>query len=469
MLIVNVASEINPYAKTGGLADVTGSMPLSMADKNTIILFMPLYKNVEKDFSPEIHSSFSIKMGLEKKTVVIKKLNPHKNVTVYFVGEYNFFERDKIYGDYKDDAERFSFFAKVVLEFIKKQNILPDVIHCHDWQTGLLPLFAKEDSYFDKTVICYTIHNIAFQGNYPYEKMFTAEIDTSYFAYDKIEFFGNISFMKAGIIYSDFVNTVSSSYKDETLTSEYGFGMQHVLNHKKNDYYGVINGIDYKEWDAEKDKYIEKNYSSKTIIDKELNKKSMLKEYFNINKTDKPLFTAITRLSFQKGIGLIIASISEIVSKGCYVIILGSGEEKYEKDLEQLEINYSSNFKFIKGYDFALSHKLYASADFFLMPSLFEPCGLSQLISLRYATLPIVRKTGGLKDTVIDVIEDNKNGNGFVFENMKITDFNKAIDNAIKFYNSAKFENLKKKVMKQDYSWKVTSDEYMKLYLKYKK
>ena len=469
MLIVNVASEINPYAKTGGLADVTGSMPLFMSDKNTIILFMPLYANVEKDFSPEIYSSFSVEMGFEKKTAVVKKLEPHKNITVFFIGEYNYFERDKIYGDYSDDAERFSFFSKSVLIFLKKEKINPDVIHCHDWQTGILPLFAREDDYFDKSVLCYTIHNIAFQGNFPYEKMFTAGIDTSYFSYDKIEFFGNISFMKAGIIYSDFVNTVSSSYRDETLTSEYGFGMQHVLNHRKFDYYGVVNGIDYKEWDSQKDKNIVKNYSSDDISGKKINKQAIMKEYFPEGNTQRPLFTAVTRLAFQKGIELIIKSIPELALKDCYIIILGSGDENYEKSLENLEKNFRSNFKFIKGYDFSLSHKLYSSSDFFLMPSLFEPCGLSQLISLRYGTIPVVRKTGGLKDTVRDVIIDEKEGNGFVFEKMNITDFNNAIENAVTFYSTDRFEALQKKVMKVDYSWKVTSDEYIKLYTKYRK
>ncbi|MFA5478522.1 MAG: glycogen/starch synthase [Candidatus Muiribacteriota bacterium] len=470
MNIFHLASEVNPYIKTGGLADVVGSLPVSQASirGNKVNILMPLYKKIPENFDVEYFTDFSVDTPYGKKTVIVKTFQHTKNIKVFFIGEYGYYFRDEIYGDYEDNAERFAFFSKSSLELIKKLDIKPDVVHCHDWQTGLTSFYGKKDKFFNNTVFAFTIHNIAYQGLFNYSDLYTMDIDSSYFTQDYLEFYGKGSMLKAGIVFSDFVNTVSPSYRNETLTPEYGFGMDGLLQSVSFKYSGIVNGIDIKEWNAEKDKMIYKKYSADKIDDKEINKKKLFQDMNLKYHSESALFVAVTRLAEQKGIELIINNIKFIAENGHKLIILGSGDKFYEDLLIEFEKKYAENVRVILKYDFELAHKLYAGADFFLMPSKFEPCGLSQLISLLYGTIPVVRKTGGLADTVLDLKTNPEIGTGFVFENFFIDEFQQALDNALTvFKNKNSFKNLKIRAMNQDFTWDNTSKEYLKLYKQY--
>ncbi|MGM0606794.1 MAG: glycogen synthase GlgA [Candidatus Muiribacteriota bacterium] len=471
MNITHICSELNPFIKTGGLADVTGSLPKAQAkSKNEINIIVPLYKDIIENYSLDYYADFPMETPLGLKTVIVKKTKIKRKLTVYFIGEHSYFYRDKIYGDYEDNPQRFAFFSKAALNFLEKYNNIPDVVHCHDWQTGLVSLYARGNNKFKNTVFGYTIHNIAFQGLFDFTDLYSLELNSYYFTPDKLEFFGKGSFLKAGIIYSDFVNTVSPTYRDETFTPEYGFGLQGLLEWKRKDYYGVINGIDKDEWNPLKDNKIFNNYSYLKIAEKEPNKKELLKKVNLPFKKDRALFVSITRLADQKGIDLIINSASNIVKKGHYLIILGSGDTFYEELLKEFEKKFPQNIRVFLRYDFELAHQLYAGGDFFLMPSKFEPCGLSQLISMRYGNIPVVRKTGGLADTVDDWSEKEKKATGFVFRNFDSDSFNYTINRALDVFKKEKdFKSLIKNCMKQNFSWDETAKTYKKLYEKYTK
>jgi len=469
MKIVHIASEINPFAKTGGLADVVGSLPQALTRLgHKVIMFMPLYKQVSEKYALEFHSDFPLHTSRGIKTVLVKKKAIDKDTTLFFIGEHSYFFRDELYGDYPDNAERFSFFSRGCLEFIKKENILPEIIHCHDWQTALVPLYAKMDRYFERTCFGFTIHNLAYQGVFPYEKIHDISLDPSFFTPDRLEFYGKINFMKAGIIYSDFINTVSPTYRDETLTSEFGWGLEGLLETRKKDYYGIINGLDYTEWDPANDPDLFVKYDSMSIRKKEENRKMMMKRCNLPVRPGKSLFVAITRLAQQKGMDLLVHAVHKIAASGHYFILLGSGERRYEDMFAHLEKTYRDKVRCYLKYDFSLAHKLYAAGDFFIMPSRFEPCGLSQLISFRYGNIPIVRKTGGLADTVNDFTDNYSAGSGVVFEGYNTENIDKAIEKAFDVYKSDSFDSIRKRIMLKDFSWERTARSYIAIYKRYK-
>ncbi len=468
MKIIHIASEINPFAKTGGLADVVGSLPASISRLgHKVVMFMPLYKQVSEKYSLEFYSDFPLHTSQGIKTVLIKKKVIDKDTTLYFIGEHSYFFRDVIYGDYVDNAERFSFFCRAVLAFIKKEDLSPQVIHCHDWQSALVPLYARQDRYFEKTCFGYTIHNLAYQGVFPYEKIHQISLDPSFFTPDKLEFYGKINFMKAGVIYSDFINTVSPTYRDETLTSKFGWGLEGLLDTRSKDYYGIVNGLDYTEWDPANDPDIFVKYDSLSLRKKEENRKKIMKKSNLLVRPGKALFVAITRLADQKGMDLLVHAVHKIAASGHSFILLGSGEKRYEDMFLHLEKTYKDKVRCYMKYDFAMAHKLYAAGDFFLMPSKFEPCGLSQLISFRYGNIPIVRKTGGLADTVENISENLSSGDGIVFEDYNTKSIDKAIEKAFEVYKSDSFDAIRKRIMLNDFSWERTAKKYISLYERY--
>jgi starch synthase len=453
--------------KTGGLADVTGSLPKYLDEGNDIVLIMPLYKAVDEKFSPSYYKDYAFNFD-GVKTVVVKELRIRPKIKIYFIGEHGYFFRDEIYGSYSDNAERFAFFSAFVCFFLEKENIAPDIIHSHDWQAALVALYGRKKEYFNKTVFAFTIHNLAYQGVFPKEKLFKIGLDYSYFTPDTLEFYGNLNFMKAGIIYSDFFNTVSPTYRNETLTPEFGNGLDGLLKAREKDYYGILNGIDYSEWDPARDKALYKNYSLFNMENKLLNKINVLKDLGLSQEKNIPLFVAVTRLAEQKGMDLMAEAVKYIAENGGRFILLGSGEKRYEEMFRSLENKYKNNVRCVLKYDFNFSKKLYAAGDFFLMPSYFEPCGLSQLIALKYGNIPIVRKTGGLADTIFDYDEETNEGNGIVFSG-GFEGFEKALKKAFYiFEKDSLMKKLMKNAMKCDYSWNKTSKEYLTLYKRYK-
>ncbi len=462
--ILMCSSEVVPFAKTGGLADVAGSLPLFLDKLGVDIrIVMPKYRCV-KVTSDE--------------TIIRENIDPvGKNISngvkAYFIKNDDFFNRDNLYndqyGDYPDNLERFSFFCKEILKLIKEKNFIPDIIHCNDWQTALVPIYLKilykDDPILRNIKTIFTIHNLAYQGIFAKEKLPKTGLSWDLFTIDGIEFYDKINLMKGALLFSDLITTVSPTYSRQIQTKEYGCGLDGVLSRRSKDLCGIINGIDYKEWNASIDPVIVKNYSIRKVNNKTINKLSLqnqtgLKENRNI-----PLFGIISRLTEQKGIDLLSDSIDQLCEMGLQIVILGTGEEKYHQILKNLAVKYPRQISINIKYDAEFAKKIYAGCDFFLMPSRFEPCGLGQLISLRYATIPIVRHTGGLADTVTEFNKKTFHGNGFVFYEYSSEDFITAVKRAIEVYSNKKlFKRLIKNAFECDFSWEKSANKYLELY-----
>ncbi len=468
MKIGIVTSEAVPFAKSGGLADVAGTLfNVYHTEENEIYLFMPMYKTIKNIPSDlKIEGSIAIQIGSQETEGQILSKEIEKGKTLVLIKQDRYFGRDSLYGtkqgDYPDNAERFGYFALAVLKAIDLMGINIDILHLNDWQTGLIPLFIKDKRLDIKTL--FTIHNLGYQGNFPQGILDLLHIDRKYFSPDKIEFYNSVSFLKSGIVYSDFISTVSPTYAKEIRTKECGVGMDGILNARKNFLIGILNGIDYSMWNPETDQLIYKNYSINTVKDKEKNK-IKLGEEFNFDVKGKPLYGLVSRLAGQKGIDMLVDALNSFLNEDIRIIILGTGEKALEDALIDLQKQYPGKLKALIKFDEATAHKIYAASDFFMMPSQYEPCGLGQLISLKYGTLPIVRETGGLKDTVDNYNEYTHCGNGISFSEYCSDDFLEAMQRAKKIYNNGKlYKQLQQNAMQCDFSWKRSADIYMKLF-----
>lgn len=475
MNIAFCASEVDPFAKTGGLADVAGHLPIALSLLgHRVKVFLPYYKEIkQKDFDIKLaQHGLGVKLGAIYYSFSLYSYET-SGVIFYFIERNDFFVRDYIYGtpsgDYGDNAKRFAFFSKAVLRSIEALNFECDVIHCNDWQTALIPFYLRFDPvnkpYFENTVSLFTIHNLAYQGVFPKETLPELGIDYKFFTHESLEFYDKVCFIKAGLIYSNMLSTVSKAYAKEILTGEYGWGLDSLLNHKKDKIYAIMNGVDYSVWSPQKDKFIKENFD-KNSLDKKIVCKQDLLDYVGLKMPlDKPLLGIVSRLVEQKGIDIIANSVGELVRLGCNLVVLGLGEGRFINTLKSLEQKYPDRLSINIKYDNVLSHKIEAGSDMYLMPSRYEPCGLNQMYSLKYGTIPIVRATGGLDDTIIDYAKDSINGNGFKFQNANPSDFMTAIKNALTIYkNKKEWENLLKRVMELDFSWEHSAKEYIKLY-----
>ena len=468
MKIGIVTSEAVPFAKSGGLADIAGTLfNVYHTEENEIYLFMPMYKTIKNIPSGlKIEENIAIQIGSQEIEGQILSKEIEKGKTLVLIKQDRYFGRNSLYGtkqgDYPDNAERFGYFSLAVLKAIDIMGINIDILHLNDWQTGLIPLFIKDKRLNIKTL--FTIHNLGYQGNFPQGILDLLHIDRKYFSPAKIEFYNSVSFLKSGIVYSDFISTVSPTYAKEIRTKEYGVGMEEILNTRKNFLIGILNGIDYSLWNPETDQLIYKNYSINTVKDKEENK-IKLGEEFNFDVKGKPLYGLVGRLAEQKGIDILVDALNSILNENIRVIILGTGEKALEDALVELQKQHHNKLKALIKFDEATAHKIYAASDFFMMPSQYEPCGLGQLISLKYGTLPIVRETGGLKDTVDDYNEYTHCGNGISFSEYCSDDFLGAMQRAKKIYSNEKlYKQLQQNAMQCDFSWKKSADIYMKLF-----
>lgn len=455
MKVAFVASEAIPYAKTGGLADVVGTLPqyLNGLGLKTEI-FLPKYKGIDGIYYKEISVALA---DTDYKVKIFKEGN------AFFIDFPQFFNRNGLYGtpseDFLDNCERYTLFCRAVTQLISEQNF--DIIHCHDWQTGLIPLYTKLAGLNVKTV--FTIHNIGYQGKFAVQKFPLLGLDENYFNPEGIEFYGEINFLKAGILYSDVVTTVSKTYAQEIQCPEFGFGLNGVLRKKHNNIFGIINGIDYEIWNPETDNLIYTNYDD--FAGKQKNKIALTDEC-NIDFI-RPLIGMVSRIAGQKGFDLLIKTLDEIIGMGFNFILLGFGEEFYHKKLKKFEEVYLGRISINLKFDNRLAHRIYAGSDFFLMPSKYEPCGLGQLISLKYGGVPIARKVGGLADTVFQFNSDKLIGNGFLFEEYSNKALLEAIEDAYKIYcNPEIFKYLSENCMKYDFSWERSAQEYKNLYEK---
>ena len=460
------ASEVYPFAKTGGLADVSHSLPRALQDSYELKVVMPLYSLIDrkKYAIKSLNKSFSISMNDIDYEVELFGCT-YEGLEYIFIYSTLLCDREFLYGTptsgYPDNALRFTIFCRGIVELLRTNTY--DIVHLNDWQTALVPLLLQEESEIN-TKTLFTIHNLAYQGLFSYETLKEIAIDSKYFTIDVLEFYGQMNFMKAAIAYSDAVTTVSQSYADEILTATFGCGLDGFLRSHKSKLTGIINGIDSEHFTPSKDKLLE--YPFTNLTEKKLNKKSYLKEIF-LKGISKPLFIFIGRFTSQKGVDLLIESLEEIALNDCNIAILGDGEIQYQEKIKEIVDRYD-NIHFEFKYNEVLSHQMYASADFLLMPSLFEPCGLNQMIAMSYGAIPIVHKVGGLKDTVNDYKLFDKESNkayGILFEDPSSDSLIYSFNEALALYSTKKdYNKIVKHNMLCDFSWKNSAKLYDKLY-----
>jgi starch synthase len=477
MKILMAASESVPLAKTGGLGDVVGALSgaLNVLGADVTVV-LPAYQSI-------LDGGFSLQgtgievepaLGEERVKGSVLKTTLDNGVAVYLIRQDRFFRRPQLYGtpqgDYPDNAARFAFFSKAALELSRRTGPW-EVIHCHDWQTALLPALEKIDAASRpkarkcKTVL--TIHNLAFQGNFPLAASALLNLAARFLTPEYFEFYGRVNYLKGGIIFADALTTVSRKYAREILTPEYGCGLEGVLSARERDLSGILNGVDYREWNPATDPYIIRNYRPADLSGKRACKKDLQGIFGLPLKAATPLIGIVSRLADQKGMDIILQAIEDLMSLNLQIVILGSGDEKYQTLLAELPGAHPGKIGVKIGFDNALAHKIEAGSDMFLMPSKYEPCGLNQIYSLKYGTMPIVRATGGLDDTIEDYDPVTGSGNGFKFTEYSTSALLDAVRRAIGVYGD---KNAWRRVMANgmacDFSWEKPAEEYLALYRK---
>lgn len=472
--ILFVASESVPFIKTGGLADVVGSLPKYFnKEYYDCRVIIPKYMCIpqEKRYAMEYVDSFYMDYNGRSRYVGIMK-SVVDGITFYFIDNEEYFSGDKPYGDWLYDLEKFIFFSQAALSALPIIGFKPHIVHCHDWQTGLIPVYLKDrfqgGDFFQGIKSVITIHNLKFQGVWDVEtiKRFSGLPDY-YFSPDKLEAYKDSNLLKGGIVYADAVTTVSNTYAEEIKDPFYGEGLDGLMRARSNALRGIVNGIDYVDFNPETDEYIEKKYNIKTFRkEKIVNKKELQKELGLTQDPTKFMIGVVSRLTDQKGFDLIAHVMEEIVQEDVQLVVLGTGEEKYENMFRHYAWKYPDRVSANIYYSEAMSHKIYAACDAFLMPSLFEPCGLSQLMSLRYGTVPIVRETGGLKDTVWPYNEFESQGTGFSFTNYNAHEMLHCIEYAkhIYYHKKREWNKIIDRAMAADFSWASSALKYQELY-----
>lgn len=471
--VLFVASEGLPFIKTGGLADVIGSLPKELVKQGMDVrVVLPLYQKIaihnHADF--DYVSSFDVRAG-DIQTMANVYQQVVDDVTFYFIEHRDFFERDALYG-YDDDAMRFGFFQHATCRLLEALDFFPDVLHSHDWHAAAIPFLCRTFySYreeFRRIKHVFTIHNLAFQGIFNKQALWSAlGMDYGYYLDGTARFYDDcISFMKLGILYADKVITVSETYAQEILTEEFGENMQNVLELRRHDLCGIVNGIDYDTWNPMTDTTLVQNYDLTSLTDKKANK-AALQAQFGLPQDDHVILVGIvSRLTGQKGFYLLTEVMSHLLQAHVQFVILGNGEADIENAFEHFKHAYPNKFAFYRGYNETLAHQIYAASDLFLMPSIFEPCGISQLISMHYGTLPLVRETGGLRDTVQPYHTEEKSGTGFSFGGKHAYEMKAVYDLALDtYYNRPEdWAILVENAMEKDVSWTASAEKYIFLY-----
>lgn len=471
MKILFATSECYPFLKTGGLADVAYALPKALTEMGEDCrVILPNYGTIKEEYRKKMVNLFdtTIKIGWRDQYLGVKYLK-HEGVEYYFIDNMYYFFRETPYG-YYDDGERFSFFSQAILEVLTRLDFIPDILHCNDWHTAVIPVLLRTKYKWKteltpiKTIL--TIHNLRFQGIFPPEVLSNLlGLGNELLQDFCFEYYGNVNYLKGGINYADYVTTVSPTYAEEIKTDYYGEGLSGLMQKVGYKLKGILNGIDYDLYDPETDKNIIAPFDAKSINLKLKNKLDLQKELGLEIRKDVPLFSIISRLTDQKGFDIIAEGIEEFIRQDIQLVVLGTGERRYEDMFRYFHYKYPEKVAAIINYDGELAQRIYAGSDFFLMPSLFEPCGLSQLMSLRYGTVPIVRETGGLKDTVIPYNKFSGKGIGFTFSDYNSYDMLQAIYRALDAYKDKKaFKNIIVQGMKMDYSWKNSAKIYQELY-----
>ncbi len=472
--VLFIASEAVPFIKTGGLADVAGTLPKYFdKSKYDVRVMIPNYKCIPQKYKEQMRfiTSFYMDLAWRSQYVGILEME-YDGVHFYFIDNEYYFNGFKPYGYIHEDIEKFAFFSKASLSALPLINFRPDIIHCHDWQTGLIPVYMKErfheGEFFRDMKSIITIHNLKFQGIWDLKSVKDITgLPDSYFTADKLEAFGDANYLKGGIVYADKVTTVSSSYAEEIKTGFYGEKLDGLMRARSNDLWGIVNGIDYDEFNPETDTRIVQNYNQVTFRKEKVKNKLALQKELGLDVDAKRFMIGIvSRLTDQKGFDLIAYVMDELCAEDVQLVVLGTGEERYENMFRHFDWKYNNRVSANIYYSEDMSHKVYASCDAFLMPSLFEPCGLSQLMSLRYGTVPIVRETGGLKDTVQPYNEYEGTGTGFSFANYNAHEMLGIVNYAKNiFYNKKReWNKIVDRGMLTDFSWGSSASKYEELY-----
>jgi starch synthase len=474
MHIAFAASECVPYSKTGGLADVIGALPPALVNLgHRVTVFLPRYRQTHLDNPRTAISSITVPFDDRYRFCSVLDGGEHSGVQFYFIEYPPYFDRDGLYGtalgDYHDNADRFALFSRAVLEAGKILGA-PDVLHCHDWQTALIPILLKtlydEDPAFATTPCIFTIHNLGYQGLFPPEILPLLMLPWDLFTMSKLEYYGKVNFLKGAISMADFITTVSRKYAQEIQTAEYGFGLEGVLRARGGTIAGILNAVDYASWSPETDPFIAAHYSSEDLSGKATCKADLLKEFGFAQDTPLPVVGMVSRFVQQKGFDLIQQVADRLALEDLIMVVLGSGQREYEEMFRRLSRQYPQKFAVRIAYDNALAHKIEAGSDIYLMPSHYEPCGLNQIYSMRYGTVPVVRATGGLDDTVEHFDPRALKGTGFKFREYTGEAMLETLRAAVALYRGDRnaWSALMRNGMAQDYSWSNSAREYVKVY-----
>lgn len=470
--VLFVAAEAVPFIKTGGLADVIGSLPKALKSQGIDVrVMLPKYSDIPNSFKEEMKAiaQLTVPVSWRQQYCGVEQLE-YQGVPFYFVDNEYYFKRPGIYGHY-DDAERYAYFCRAVLESLPSIDFKPDVIHCHDWHSGMVSVFLKAfydgNPFYQDIRTLFTIHNLGYQGVFAKEILpDILGLDQSYFTPDKLEFHDGVSFMKGGLVYSDIITTVSKTYAEEIQYPYFGEKLDGFLRARRADLKGIVNGIDYDLHNPAADQHLSANYNIKTIHLKQENKVKLQQRLGLPVRRDIPILAIVSRLVAPKGLDLIAHVLDELLGhEDVQLVVLGTGEEKYQQMFQHAAWQYPSKVSANIFFDETLAHQIYGGADIFLMPSLYEPCGIGQLIALRYGTLPVVRETGGLKDTVLPYSKYTGEGNGFTFTNYNAHDMLFTIKRALGlFYDRPLWNKIVINAMNSDYSWSKSAREYINLY-----
>ena len=472
MRILFVASEGLPFSKTGGLADVVEALPKALVSQgHDVAVVLPRYRTSQ--IKNVVIKSLTVPMGTSLRFPAIADGGRLGGVQYFFVDDPQYFDRDQLYGvggrDYPDSAERFAEFARASIE-LAKQLWLPDVIHCHDWQSALVPVLLRTayaaDPQLSAIPIVFTIHNMGYHGLFPRDVLARIGLPDSLFRMDSLEFFGHVNYLKGGLVFSDYLTTVSRKYAQEIQTTEYGHGLDGVVRTRADRLVGILNGVDYSVWNPEVDNLIAARYSAKDLSGKQVCKRDLLAQFqLPDEDLENPVIGIVSRFADQKGFDLVADVADEIMEENLAIVALGSGEAKYERMFRQLSEHLPEKLAVKVAYDNTLAHKIEAGADMFLMPSRYEPCGLNQIYSLRYGTVPVVRATGGLDDTIEPFDPANGRGTGFKFSEYTGPALLTALREALAAYaDKALWRRLQANGMAKDFSWNASALEYGRLY-----
>jgi starch synthase len=474
MQIAFVASECVPFSKTGGLADVVGALPAALASAgHQVSVYLPRYRQTKLPDSQTVVSSITVPFDDRYRFCSVVSGGTQSGVRFYFVEYPPFFDREGLYGtsagDYPDNAERFALFCRAVLEASKILGV-PQIFHCHDWQSALVPILLQtqyaEDPAFREVATVFTIHNMGYQGLFPPDTLPLLGLPWDLFTIAKLEFFGQVNFLKGALVYSDFVTTVSKRYSQEIQTTEFGFGLEGVLRDRSATVSGILNGVDYNEWSPQTDKFIVARYSPSDLSGKAKCKADLLAQ-FGISPADAhvPVIGIVSRFAAQKGFDLIGQIMDRLAREEMIVVALGSGDKRYEEMFLRLNKQFPQKIAVKVAYDNALAHKIEAGSDMFLMPSRYEPCGLNQIYSLKYGTVPIVRATGGLDDTIESWDPRSGKGTGFKFSEYNSEALLTTIRQALyAFRDTSSWQTLMRNGMMKDFSWSASAREYARVY-----